>query len=166
MEKNYSLNANNRKLIIILIALSLYYNFVECFITLDRLRHISLIRYPMMNLRLAFAIYPIIAFYIFIGSKIINKTIYYSALFVICAFYSTIVIQQNISHFPIKIWGVFLIFVISVFVCVFINYRIDDFFSCHKNEIIKKNKSLWNVFLSALIIIAIIITTICHTYII
>ncbi len=126
MAQNFPLNKSLIKLLLLWIVSLLYYNAIESFLVIDRLGHLVLMRYPLMNLRIAFVVYPMIVCFAFFINETKSKALYYSLLSVSCLAYSYIVVYFNVSQFPIKTWIIILIFICSIIVCVFFNNRIEQ----------------------------------------
>lgn len=163
MGTEFSLNKTHLKLFMLWIAILMYYNTIECFLVIDRLRHLEIIRYPIMNMRITFILFPIISCFTFFFKKKYSKILYYSLLTVLCLAYSYVIILSNIVHFPIKTWGIIILFVCNMIVDVFLNNVFDNGFFLEKSPFLNR---LLAALLSFSVITAIIITVVCHTYIV
>lgn len=165
MVQDFTLNKTHIRLLLLWIVSLLYYNTIECYLVIDRLRHLEIIRYPIMNLKLAFFIYPLVAFFACCYRRNASKIIYYFFLVVLCIFYSFIIFSENINEFPIKTWIIFIFFIGSIFLGVFLNNKIERTALCELSS--KQNKNdIMSFFLYVLIIGVIIVTTFCHSYIV
>ena len=161
MEKSIKISKNYKRLFHVWVVSLIYYNVVECLLVIDRLWHIDIIRYTYMDMRAAFALFPIISYLVFSLYRINSKKIYYSILFVLCFVYSFVVAFFNLSLFPIKTWAVWAVFFSSVFVCVEIDKR-GVCIAVNKKD--QFENPVWAALLSILMVIVIIITALCHSY--
>lgn len=163
MEPKIKTNNNHIRLFTSWIASLVYYNAVECFLFIDRFWHIDILRYTYMDMGMAFVIYPVIAYLVCFLDKIDSKKIYYSTMLLLCFVYSFVVAYFNISHFPRKTWIVIAIFFCSIIVCVKIN-KIGKCIAVKKRDLF--GNQVWPALISLLIVATIVITALCHAYII
>ena len=163
METIIKKNNIHIKLFISWIVSLVYYNAVECFLVIDRIWHIDILRYTYMDMGVAFVIYPVIVYLVCLLDKIDSKKIYYSTILLLCFVYSFVVVYFNISHFPRKTWIVIAIFFCSIIVCVKIN-KIGKSIAIKKRDLF--GNQVWPALISILIVAAIVITALCHAYII
>lgn len=163
METKIKTNNNHIRLFILWIMSLVYYNAVECFLVIDRIWHIDILRYTYMDMRIAFVIYPVIAYLVCFLNKIDSKKIYYSTMLFLCLVYSFVIVYFNISHFPIKTWIVLAIFFGSIIGCIKID-KIGKGIAIRKRELF--GNPVWPALISLLIVVAIVTTALCHAYLV
>lgn len=141
----------------------LYYNAIECFLIADVFRHSDWGRIPFMNMKLAFIIYPIIVYLVCCFNQIQSRPIRITLQSVLCILYSSVVIYINMTKFPTKTWAIVAISISCIVICILIDKKINTII--HIDDIKQVNSFLYQLF-CFIILIAIICTAFCHSYIV
>ena len=160
MEKNPIKKEIHLRLVIVWIVSLLYYNAIEIIFVIDRLWHIEIYNYSHMDMRVAFVVYPVVAF-ITLTMRRHPRVLYYIKLSALCLMYSFLVVYYNIAHFPIKTWIVLGIYLCSIVICIWIGFKNYSFIIKEETAVMLKESIL-----TLLISIAIIITSLCHAYLV
>lgn len=152
-----------QRCILVWIGSLLYYNAIECILIADMYRHFDMYRIPVMNMKLAFIIYPIIVYLACSANRFQSKSIRLALQPALCIVYSSVVVYFNIPIFPLKTWVIVVISFSCIIICIWIDKKINT--TIHiDNE--KHMNWLFSVFFCFLIIMAIVCTAFCHSYMI